>query len=321
MNTRSYSSGAYRYGFNGQEKDDEIGDCYAFKYRIHDARLGRFLSIDPINSSFPWNSTFAFAENRVVQCMDFEGLEAWEATTKWATNSALLFGKYVSNQNNVNLKIKRTCEDLAIGLIVDFAKTQGYPLNLKLLNGVQYNAQDKQFKNLTQYKNVTMKNSTAESLRKSGIFKSCGNTKDANVRLGIQNGDVLFSMKKNKDNQIVAGHVQVVTERGKVTQEMLDKWNNDPVGNKNLLDNFKLGDEYARTIQGNFDGETSWIKTGEEDPTDDDYVGAHPAYIMHNLTQDLIVREYGEKKMTPNYSTEGEGVEVDRINKGEEVKK
>ncbi len=38
----------YRYGFNGMEKDNEIaeGDYYDFKYRVHDARLGRFLSIE-----------------------------------------------------------------------------------------------------------------------------------------------------------------------------------------------------------------------------------------------------------------------------------
>jgi len=185
MANRGYSSGAYRYGFNGQEKDDEVngeGNSYEFKYRIHDARLGRFLSKDPISSSFPWNSTYAFAEGRVIQCMEYEGLEAWEATTKWASNSAELFGIYVAKKQNVSSKIKRTCEDLAIGLIADFAKTQGYPLNLKLLHGTQYNAQDKQFNNLAQYKNAAMKNSTAESLRKSGIFKSCGNIKESSLK-------------------------------------------------------------------------------------------------------------------------------------------
>ena len=57
---------AYRFGFQGQEHDDEwtgqTGSHLAFKYRIHDARIGRFLSIDPLTAKYPHNSTYAFSE-------------------------------------------------------------------------------------------------------------------------------------------------------------------------------------------------------------------------------------------------------------------
>jgi RHS repeat-associated protein len=75
-------SGGYRYGFNGQDKDDEIkgnGNSYTFEYRLHDPRLGRFLSIDPLAASYPWNSPYAFAENRVIDGIDLEGLEYLDA--------------------------------------------------------------------------------------------------------------------------------------------------------------------------------------------------------------------------------------------------
>jgi RHS repeat-associated protein len=77
---RSYTATTkgYRFGFQGQEGDHEVsgeGNSYAFKYRIHDARLGRFLSVDPLASSYPWNSTYAFAENRVIDGIDLEGAE------------------------------------------------------------------------------------------------------------------------------------------------------------------------------------------------------------------------------------------------------
>jgi RHS repeat-associated protein len=68
----------YRFGFQGQEGDDEVsgkGNSYAFKYRIHDPRLGRFLSTDPIESEYPWNSPYAFAENRLGLGVELEGLE------------------------------------------------------------------------------------------------------------------------------------------------------------------------------------------------------------------------------------------------------
>ncbi|MBK6545011.1 MAG: RHS repeat protein [Saprospiraceae bacterium] len=50
MPDRSYSTNKFRYGFNRQEKDSEIqgnGVSYAFEYRIHDARLGRFFKRRP----------------------------------------------------------------------------------------------------------------------------------------------------------------------------------------------------------------------------------------------------------------------------------
>jgi len=71
-------SSGYRYGFNGQEKDNEVsgnGNTIEYKYRIHDSRLGRFLSVDPLFASYPWNSPYAFCENRVIDGIELEGLE------------------------------------------------------------------------------------------------------------------------------------------------------------------------------------------------------------------------------------------------------
>ena len=69
---------SYRFGFNGQEMDNDIkgtGNSLEFKYRIYDSRLGKFLSVDPLAPEYPWNSTYAFAENDVIRCIDLEGAE------------------------------------------------------------------------------------------------------------------------------------------------------------------------------------------------------------------------------------------------------
>lgn len=74
----SGAGGEKRYGFNGQEKDDEIsgvGNNNAFEFRMLDPRLGRFASVDPIRSSYPWNSPYALSENMVIHGADIEGLE------------------------------------------------------------------------------------------------------------------------------------------------------------------------------------------------------------------------------------------------------
>jgi hypothetical protein len=77
-NRHYVASDGYRFGFQGQEGDDEWngeGSMLAFKYRIHDARLGRFLSVDPLSDSYPSNSCYAFSENRVIDGVELEGLE------------------------------------------------------------------------------------------------------------------------------------------------------------------------------------------------------------------------------------------------------
>jgi RHS repeat-associated protein len=81
MPGRSFNSGEYRYGFQGQEKDDELkgeGNSVNYKYRVHNPRLGRFFSIDPLAPDYPWNSPYAFSENRVIDGVELEGLEFQE---------------------------------------------------------------------------------------------------------------------------------------------------------------------------------------------------------------------------------------------------
>jgi len=63
----------YRYGFQGQEKDDEIkgeGNSLNYKYRMHDPRVGRFFAVDPLESQFPWNSPYIFSENKVIKVLN-----------------------------------------------------------------------------------------------------------------------------------------------------------------------------------------------------------------------------------------------------------
>ena len=68
----------YRYGFQGEENDDEIkgyGNSVNYTYRMHDPRLGRFFAIDPLYKDYAWNSPYAFSANRVIDGIELEGLE------------------------------------------------------------------------------------------------------------------------------------------------------------------------------------------------------------------------------------------------------
>lgn len=70
---------AYRYGFQNQEQDDELWEgAVTFKYRVEDARLGRFFSVDPLFLSFPWNGSYSFSSNRIIDMIELEGAETAE---------------------------------------------------------------------------------------------------------------------------------------------------------------------------------------------------------------------------------------------------
>ncbi len=75
---RHGSTADYRYGFQGQEKDDEIkgeGNSLNYTFRMHDPRVGRFFARDPLATKYPWNSPYSFSENKVIQFIELEGLE------------------------------------------------------------------------------------------------------------------------------------------------------------------------------------------------------------------------------------------------------
>jgi RHS repeat-associated protein len=71
-------SEGYCYGFNGKENDNKVkgeGNQQDYGMRIYDPRLGRFLSVDPISSDYPWYSPYQFAGNKPIMAIDLDGLE------------------------------------------------------------------------------------------------------------------------------------------------------------------------------------------------------------------------------------------------------
>jgi RHS repeat-associated protein len=77
MPGRQYSAGnSYRYGFNGKENDDEIhakGNALDFGNRIYDPRLGRWISIDPLQQRFPNFSPYNYCYDSPLQFIDPDG--------------------------------------------------------------------------------------------------------------------------------------------------------------------------------------------------------------------------------------------------------
>ena len=116
MPGRNYSSDAYRFAFQGQEKDDEmngsVGTNYSYEYRMHDPRIGRFWSTDPLAAKYPHNSPYAFSENRVIDGVELEGLEYIDADEKVGPNDECFSDTYGDlYQNNQVVRDGKTYYD------------------------------------------------------------------------------------------------------------------------------------------------------------------------------------------------------------------
>jgi uncharacterized protein RhaS with RHS repeats len=69
--------------------------------RIYDDRIGRFLSIDPITSSYPELTPYQFASNRPIMAIDIDSLvKEKEAFIATQSNT-----KYVKTMDRIAKKI------------------------------------------------------------------------------------------------------------------------------------------------------------------------------------------------------------------------
>ena len=68
------SSTKYPMSFNGKRDDEETG-TQDYGMRIYNPSLGKFLSVDPLSSSYPELTPYQFASNSPIEAIDLDGLE------------------------------------------------------------------------------------------------------------------------------------------------------------------------------------------------------------------------------------------------------
>ncbi|WP_207428887.1 GH-E family nuclease [Pedobacter sp. SYSU D00535] len=109
---RSFSSGGYRYGFNGKENDNEVkgeGNQQDYGMRIYDPRLGRFLSEDPLTRKYSFLTPYQFASNSPIMGIDEDGGELKYYNIDWVTRN----GK---SQLSIANQIKT--DNVALGVVL-----------------------------------------------------------------------------------------------------------------------------------------------------------------------------------------------------------
>ena len=78
LDGRTIQGDFYRYGYQNQEKDDEVkgaGNSVNYTFRMHDPRVGRFFAVDPLFKKFPILTPYSFSGNEVIGAIELEGLE------------------------------------------------------------------------------------------------------------------------------------------------------------------------------------------------------------------------------------------------------
>lgn len=76
---RHANTSDYRYGFQGQEMDDEVkgeGNSLNYTFRMHDPRVGRFFAVDPLEPRYPMLTPYQFGANTPIMAVELEGLES-----------------------------------------------------------------------------------------------------------------------------------------------------------------------------------------------------------------------------------------------------
>lgn len=80
--------GKYKYKYQGQERQDELGlNWDSFKWRNYDYAIGRFFNVDPLAEKYSYQSPYNFSENRVVDAVELEGLEAFLIHGTWSDDT------------------------------------------------------------------------------------------------------------------------------------------------------------------------------------------------------------------------------------------
>ncbi|WP_158267056.1 RHS repeat-associated core domain-containing protein [Chitinophaga niastensis] len=277
---RGFGAAGYRYGFNGKENDNEIkgdGNQQDYGLRVYDPRIGKFLSVDPLYKSYPWNSTYAYAENRVLNGVDIDGGE-WKSQHKWSdkvTDKAVIerIGKdYIKGMTYAQLWQVRSpkvmqqfmdgdeefdCANLSIRALVAFSAKYKLPIYFEdykaeadpTISNDNYGYVNKKGVNVTFEEGEWERFSKAieDDYGSLDLFNNDKLTKDISWS-NLKTGDMV-----SWDHNDGAGHSQTVTNVHK---------------GKGLLDL----DSYT-TIQGNDPPEIPWEKTYKISLLKIEYIG------------------------------------------------
>ncbi|MFO7656468.1 MAG: RHS repeat-associated core domain-containing protein [Bacteroidales bacterium] len=162
---RNFAANTYRYRFNGVEKDDEVygstGTLYAFEYRMHDARIGRFWSADLLEAKYSFLSPFNFTNNNPIINREVDGKD-WIITTTINNNGdktvhmkltvAIINSSSINNLDLNSIKAQ-TIEQLKKSYSISYKEPSKYE-TVNLYSGLDRPANNLPI--ITEFRNVNV---------------------------------------------------------------------------------------------------------------------------------------------------------------------
>ena len=240
----------YRYGYNGQEKDNEVygnGSIYTAEFWQYDSRLGRRWNVDPMLGKYNWQSPYSTFNNNPICFNDPIGLEG-EDGNKDVKKHTILSGETLSG---IAKQYNTSVETLAKwNNITDVNKIiAGHVL---IVSDTSRPSNYKSFESYPPVKEATGWTSSSSNIREITVNNLSGLVQASLSNYNIANlGGQLLSAVQN-DPDMVA-----------YQNEILNKVKSDPRYGKEA---FYLSGFDVRGFGGKRGSGDDWFRGGKNDP-------------------------------------------------------
>ncbi|WP_334126985.1 RHS repeat-associated core domain-containing protein [Empedobacter brevis] len=123
-------SANYKYKFQGQERQEELGlNWDSFKWRNYMPDIGRFFNVDPLAEQYSYQSPYNFAENRVIDGRELEGLE-WTPSTSGNEIHYNVKAQIVNTAGLSEKKINKVAERIQKDFNKTYSQVDGYSASM-----------------------------------------------------------------------------------------------------------------------------------------------------------------------------------------------
>ena len=242
---------------------------------MHDPRVGRFFKVDPLASKYPHNSPYAFSENRVIDAIELEGLEAWPIKNRWDENYISKYRSFieVETAKMVEEENRFTCEDFALHLLIEFASNNNLPVTV--INGTgTLNAGSEEFPSKRIFRLLAFNSTGANDLKNTTNLIGEGNE---GFKKG-QKGDIILLDYDGANNDGDANHTQVITGTTMGINKRIWISQGNTVGGSS---------NYNSLLYGG-----AWIQDGVWDLEDNSYYNFYREIETPNATYELNPKVY-----------------------------
>jgi RHS repeat-associated protein len=279
----------YQYGFNGQERDDEVkgsGNSVNFMFRMYDPRLGRFFAVDPLTHSYPYYTPYQFAGNTPIQAIDLEGLEEFIVTDYY--NEGQLYKSEITVINDYRIGLQTANEQQLIHRSrVDMDANGDITVSYVATETNTLTANQRKLASGTDQSNQT-------NLRGIG-------TAPSNLGSMVNNGQINITTTDNNGNQVSNKTVQKNS-----TQTSRFPGVAVPANEPSKLNNVPAKQKDRRDVNGNFfpdDGAftgSEGNKTPTGDDTDFQFSGSSTGSVTNEKGKTITHTPIRERPVQPS---------------------